>query len=40
MARDATSMLVAMLEKKPHADEINHPVTLVTRQSTGPAPAT
>jgi LacI family transcriptional regulator len=40
MARDATSMLVAMLEKKPHENEINHPVTLVTRQSTGPAPAT
>jgi LacI family transcriptional regulator len=39
MARDATAMLVAMLEKKPHEDVIQHPVTLVTRQSTGPAPA-
>ena len=38
MARGATDMLVAMLEKKPHAQVIEHPFTLVTRQSTGPAP--
>jgi LacI family transcriptional regulator len=39
MARSATDMLVAMLEKKPHEAVIDHPFTLVTRQSTGPAPA-
>ncbi|CUS46781.1 Transcriptional regulator, LacI family [hydrothermal vent metagenome] len=38
MARDATAMLVAMLEKKEHEDLIEHPVALITRQSTGPAP--
>jgi DNA-binding LacI/PurR family transcriptional regulator len=38
MARGATDMLVAMLEKKPHEQVINHPFTLVKRQSTGPAP--
>ncbi len=38
MARAATDMLVAMLEKQPYAEVIDHPFTLVTRQSTGPAP--
>jgi LacI family transcriptional regulator len=37
MARAATDMLVSMLEKRPHADVIDHPFALVTRQSTGPA---
>jgi LacI family transcriptional regulator len=37
MARAATDMLVAMLEKEPYAEVIDHPFTLVPRQSTGPA---
>jgi LacI family transcriptional regulator len=39
MARAATDQLVAMLEKRPYEALIDHPFTLVTRQSTGPAPA-
>jgi LacI family transcriptional regulator len=39
MARDATDMLVAMLEKQPYAPVVDHPFTLVPRQSTGPAAA-
>jgi LacI family transcriptional regulator len=38
MARSATDQLVAMLEKKPFEPLVDHPFTLVTRQSTGPAP--
>jgi LacI family transcriptional regulator len=38
MARSATDQLVAMLEKKPYEAVVDHPFTLVTRQSTGPAP--
>jgi LacI family transcriptional regulator len=38
MARAATDMLVAMLEKQSYAEVIDHPFALVTRQSTGPAP--
>lgn len=37
MARAATDMLLAMLENEPYVDVIDHPFTLVTRQSTGPA---
>jgi LacI family transcriptional regulator len=37
MARAATDMLVAMLEKQPHESVIDHPFTLVRRQSAGPA---
>lgn len=37
MARAATDMLVAMLEKEGYAEVIDHPFTLVPRQSTGPA---
>ena len=37
MARAATDMLVAMLEKRPHAAVSDHPFTLVARQSTGPS---
>lgn len=36
MARAATDMLVAMLEKQPHETVIDHPFTLIPRQSTGP----
>lgn len=39
MAHAATDMLVAMLEKRPYADVVDHPFRLVTRQSTGPAPS-
>lgn len=39
MARAATDMLVAMLEKEPFAEVIDHPFTLVPRQSTGPVAA-
>ena len=37
MARAATDMLVSMLDKQPYQSVIDHPFTLVTRQSTGPA---
>lgn len=37
MARAATDMLVAMVEGEPYADVLDHPFTLVPRQSTGPA---
>ncbi len=37
MARAATDMLVAMLEKEPYAEVSDHPFALVPRQSTGPA---
>ena len=37
MARAATDMLVAMLENDPYPEVIDHPFTLVPRQSTGPA---
>jgi len=38
MARTATDQLVAMLEKRSYEALIDHPFTLVKRQSTGPAP--
>ncbi|MBR0552685.1 LacI family DNA-binding transcriptional regulator [Stakelama marina] len=40
MARAATDTLVAMLEDAPHEDAVEHPFSLVTRQSTGPVPGT
>lgn len=39
MARAATDMLLAMLDKQPYEAVRDHPFTLVTRQSTGPVPA-
>ncbi|AGH49910.1 MULTISPECIES: LacI family DNA-binding transcriptional regulator [Sphingomonadales] len=38
MARSATDTLLAMLEKNPYPDVVDHPFTLIPRQSTGPAP--
>ena len=38
MAQAATDMLVNMLEVRPHLDVLDHPFTLVPRQSTGSAP--
>ena len=38
MARAATDMLVALLEKRPHTSLVAHPFRLVQRQSTGLAP--
>jgi LacI family transcriptional regulator len=39
MARAATDMLVSMLDKQPYEAVIDHPFTLVPRQSTGPVAA-
>jgi LacI family transcriptional regulator len=38
MARSATDQLLAILEKRPCPPLIDHPFTLIARQSTGDAP--